>query len=141
MRNRKIFWALFLVVFLFAGGFMLHSAEAASVRVEFLNVQEGQTIDLAVGQTITFQVEVRADEEFTYALMLSDEQFPGKGIKLNGSDIETRTGYAILSLTATGKGSTANLPGGVAPVGLVVGVRYPGGVVYAERVDFYVRVP
>lgn len=141
MRNRKYIFIFILLVFLFAGSFMVHTVRAETVHVNFLNVVENGVVELGVGETVTFMVEVIADEAFTSALMLSDEQFPGKGIKLSGADIQTRSDYALLALSATGKASTADLPNGVAPVSLVVGVRYPGGYVLAERVNFFVRVP
>jgi hypothetical protein len=130
--------ALFL---LFASGIMVMKARAASVAIDFLNVSAGETIVLEVGESYTFETSVSADEVFISALMLSDEQFPGRGVFLNGNSMVTNADSALLTLTATGKKSTASLPGGVAPVALQVGVRYPGGIVFGSRVDFFIQVP
>ncbi len=141
MRINRIITVVFVFVLLFAGSFLLIHAHAASVSINFLNVNSGEVVDLAIGESFTLEAEVRADTPFISALMLSDEQFPGRGVFLNGNDIVTQSDQALLRLTARGKGSTADLPGGTAPVSLVVGVRYPGGIVFSERVDFFIRVP
>jgi hypothetical protein len=60
----------------------------------------------------------------------------------------------LLEITITGKNSTADMlgvcdwpepgycwPDGVAPVAIVAGMRYDGGVVYAEQFPFAVIVP
>ncbi|HUF39461.1 MAG TPA: hypothetical protein VMN57_13125 [Anaerolineales bacterium] len=138
---KKSFFAIIALTALLASGYTVLKARAAGAEIEFLNISPGQVLVLEVGESYTFETSVSADEVFLSALMLSDEQFPGRGVFLNGSDIATQTDSALLTLTATGKASTAELPGGVAPVALQVGVRYPGGIVFGERVDFFIQVP
>ena len=138
---KKPFFAIIALVVLLASGFLVLRARAAGVEIEFLNISPGQVLVLEVGESFTFESSVSADEVFLSAVMLSDEQFPGRGVFLNGNDIATQTDSALLTLTATGKNSTAELPGGVAPVALQVGVRYPGGIVFGDRVDFFIQVP
>jgi hypothetical protein len=138
---KKLVSALIVSVLLLVSGFLALKAKAASVQIEFLNISPGELLVLQVGESYTFETAVAADETFISALMLSDEQFPGRGVFLNGNDLATQTDSALLSLTATGKNSTADLPGGAAPVALVVGVRYPGGIVFGNRVDFFIQVP
>lgn len=125
--------------------FSVHEADASAaddgISIQFLDVSQGEVIHLDIGETRIFRVRVESDQTFINALMLSDEQFPGKGIRLSGADIATRAAEAELSLAATGKSSTADLPGGVAPVSFVVGVRYPGRLVQSQRVSFLVSVP
>jgi len=130
-----------VLIALLASGYLVFKARAAGVEIEFLNISPGQVLVLEVGESYTFETSVSADEVFLSALMISDEQFPGRGVSLNGSDIATQTDSALLTLTATGKNSTAELPGGLAPVALQVGVRYPGGIVFGDRVDFFIQVP
>ena len=138
---KKSIFAISILAVLLASGLLVMKARAATVLIEFLNISPGEILVLEVGESYTFETSVTADEVFISALMLSDEQFPGRGVFLNGNDIATQTNSALLTLTATGKNSTADLPGGVAPVALQVGVRFPGGIVFGSRVDFFIQVP
>ena len=138
---KKSIFAISILAVLLASGLLVMKARAATVLIEFLNISPGEILVLEVGESYTFETSVTADEVFTSALMLADEQFPGRGVFLNGNNIATQTNSALLTLTATGKNSTADLPGGVAPVALQVGVRFPGGIVFGNRVDFFIQVP
>lgn len=138
---KKSLFVLAVLAVLYASGLLVVKAMAAAVLIEFLNIDPGEVLVLDVGESYTFEASVSSDEVFLSALMLSDEQFPGRGVYLNGSDIATQTDTALLTLTATGKDSTADLPGGAAPVALQVGVRFPGGIVVGQRVDFFIQVP
>jgi hypothetical protein len=73
---------------------------------------------------------------------------------MGSPDIAGRGTSYLLRLTVTGKTSTAELfamcdwpepgdcwPEGVAPVSIVVGVRYRGGMVVAEAFPFAIVVP
>ena len=62
------------------------------------------------------------------------------GIFFAGNDTAHQTTSALLHLTVTGKDPTDFLPGGVCPIAVVAGVRYPGGIVYSERFDLNVLV-
>lgn len=138
---KKLLIAVICLFTLLASGLFILKARAATVLIEFLNISPDEVLVLEVGESYTFETSVSSDEVFISALMLSDEQFPGRGVFLNGGDIATQTDAALLTLTATGKNSTADLPGGVAPVALQVGVRFPGGIVVGNRVDFFIQVP
>jgi hypothetical protein len=78
---------------------------------------------------------------FNQATMLPDAYYPGRGVFFRGSDVAHRTTSAVLSLTVTGKNSTAGLPDGVAPLAVVAGARYRGGELHYQRFDFAVAVP
>lgn len=95
-------------------------------------------LELAVGESHTFDIAVTSDEKFVVALALTDQFFPGRGVFFAGSDRATRATTADLHLTIKGKEVTDFLPDGVAPVAIVVGVRYKGGIVLSERFDFFV---
>ncbi|MCI0395990.1 MAG: hypothetical protein L0332_08555 [Chloroflexi bacterium] len=96
---------------------------------------------LAVGESYTIDILIESDEPFQNAISLPDAFFPGRGVHFHGGDVATNATSAVLHMTVTGKNSTADLPGGVAPLALHVGVRYAGGILFAERWDFNVTVP
>ena len=107
-----------------------------------------------VGDTATVVVQVTSDQEFIFAQMLPTAWFPGRGVTAvnPGGDRDHMSTSATLEVTFTAKGSTADFPnegacptGGVAPVAVVAGVRYPGGLVVSQRFPesgfFCVAVP
>jgi hypothetical protein len=97
---------------------------------------------MSVGETSTVIVHVESDQEFISIQALPSFQFPGKGVMaVQGGDRAGRGTSATLELTFKAKGSTAALPGGVAPVHVVVGVRYGGGYVAVQEYIFNVAVP
>ncbi len=96
---------------------------------------------LAVGQSFTFDVLITSDQPFNLAMVHGDQQFPGKGIYYHGSDSANHATSALLHLTMTGKGSTAGLPGGVAPYAVVAGARFHGGITLMQVFNFTVAVP
>ena len=81
-----------------------------------------------------------SNEPFIQAIVLGDEYYPGRGVFFHGNDTANHATSALLHLTITGKEATDFLPDGVAPVAVVAGVRYKGGVVFSERFDFNVVV-
>lgn len=97
---------------------------------------------LKVGETYTVSVQVGSDQEFISALALPSFQFPGKGVvAVQGGDHSGRGTSAILEITFQAKSSTAEFPGGVAPVFVVAGVRYVGGYIAVQECVFNVTVP
>jgi len=108
---------------------------------------------LAVGESYTVDIQVTSDEPFIFALAMHDSYYPGRGVFFNTSDRAHWATFAVLHMTITGKNSTADLeavtdwpetedwPAGVAPLAIVVGVRYQGGEIYVQRFDFAVTVP
>jgi hypothetical protein len=116
------------------------AAVSPPVTIELLNLSGEGLLKLAVDESYTFDIEVTASEPFILAMVLGDQYYPGQGVFLHGIDAARRTTSALLHLTITGKESTDSLPDGVAPVAIVAGVRYQGGIVYSERFDFNVLV-
>jgi hypothetical protein len=125
------------------------------VKFKLLNPPpKNKPLELAAGETCTFDILVTSNEPFVLAIAMTDQYYPGRGVFWHGSDRATQGTEAVLHLTMTGKKSTADLaavcdwpepgycwPEGVAPVAIVVGVRYEGGITFSERFPFAVEVP
>jgi hypothetical protein len=124
------------------------------VTIELLNPPPDGLLELTVGESYTFVVEITSDEPFVLAAALTDAYYPGRGVYWHGGDRTTHNTTATLCLTMTGKNSTAGLkavddwPGlgsqwdaGVAPVSIVAGARYKGGLTVAQEFAFAVEVP
>jgi hypothetical protein len=95
-----------------------------------------------VGDTSTVIVHVGSNQKFLFAQALPSFQFVGKGVvAVQGGDHEGRGSSATLEVTFRAKSPTTRMPDGVAPVHLVLGVRYPGGYVAVQEYVFNVRVP
>ena len=116
------------------------AAAPAPITIELLNPPKKGLLELHVGESYTFDVEITSAEPFILAIALGDEYYPGRGIFFNGGDTAHQATYALLQLTVTGKEPTDFLPEGVCPIGVVAGARYPGGIVFSERFDMNVRV-
>lgn len=112
-----------------------------------------EPMQLAVGESRTFEIHVTSDEPFLMAAAMTDAYYPGRGVFWQGGDRTTRDTSAVLYLTITGKNSTADLaavcdwpapgdcwPEGVAPVSIAVGARYKRGVVVVQQHPFAVEV-
>lgn len=145
--------AMVLVALLLCTWVSLATA-APSTDIKLLNPPKKGVLELAVGESRTFYVEITSEDPFLLALAMSDAYYPGRGIHSPGGDRASQGTTALLELTITGKGSTADLPAvcdwpqpgdcwdeGVAPVSIVTGVRYPGGGVISEQFPFAVVVP
>ncbi len=117
------------------------SLSAASVPVPTITLVSGLPSAMNVGESYTVVVGVVSDQPFISAMALPDLQYPGKGVVARGGDHATRGITATLEVTFTAKSSTAQMPGGVDPLAVVVGVRYANGYVVSERFDFTVAVP
>jgi hypothetical protein len=115
-------------------------AAAAPITIELLNPPKKGLLELAVGESYTFDIEVTSTAPFIQAIVLGDEYYPGRGVFFHGNDIAHHTTSALLHLTIEGKEPTDFLPDGVAPAAVVAGVRFKGGVVFSERFDFNVHV-
>jgi hypothetical protein len=126
------------------------------VTISLLNPPPDGLLELAVGESYTFHVEVVSvsEEPFLWAVAMTDEYYPGRALYWHGQDRVNRDTSALLSLTMTGKKPTADLPAvcdwpepgvcwpeGVAPASIVVGVRFQGGGVAVEQFAFAVLVP
>ena len=94
-----------------------------------------------VGDRYTVVVEVTSDQPFLGVQAMPSFAYPGKGVvAFQGGDHAGRGTTAHVEVTFQAKSSTAKMENGVAPVYVVVGVRYPGGYVAAQEYLFYVAV-
>ena len=106
------------------------------------NLVQGLPSAMNVGEVQTVVIEVASDQEFISATALPSFQYPGKGVvAVQGGDRSGRGNSATLEVTFKAKSSTTRMEGGVAPVYVVVGVRYAGGYVAVQEYVFYVAVP
>ncbi|HET9590781.1 MAG TPA: hypothetical protein VFO91_18470 [Anaerolineales bacterium] len=134
---RKFFSVLCLTFLMVS----LLTAAAPAPDTTFTLVQ-GLPATMNVGEIYTVIVQVESDHEFISAMALPSFQFPGKGVvAVQGGDRAGRGTSATLEVTFKAKGSTADFPSGTAPVFVVVGVRYAGGLVVVQEYAFEVAVP
>jgi hypothetical protein len=115
-------------------------ASAQAPTITFVNPPAGGVLELNVGDSYTFEVQVNSDQPFLLAQMTFSQYYPGRYIFSKGFVVARRTSSATLRITITAKAPTAELPGGVNPVSLVTGVHYKGKVVFTEFFNFGVRV-
>jgi hypothetical protein len=115
---------------------------AASIPNTTFTLVQGLPLTMNAGETRTVIVHVESDQEFISIQALPSFQFPGKGVvAVQGGDRAGRGTSATIQLSFKAKGSTAAFPGGVAPVHVVLGVRYGGGYVAVQEYIFNVTVP
>jgi hypothetical protein len=130
------------------------AAAAPTVNIELLNPPPDGLLELAVGESYTFIVQISSDEPFVLAAAMTDAYYPGRGVYWHGGDRTVHDTSATLYLTMTGKRSTADLPAvcdwpgpgtcwpaGVAPASIVAGARFKGGLTLAQEFAFAVQVP
>jgi len=117
------------------------SLSAETVPTPKFKLVSGLPSVMQVGESYTVVIEVDSKQPFIWAMALPDLQYPGKGVVAQGGDHAAGGTSATLEVTFTAKSSTAEMPDGVAPVAVVVGVRYSNGYVVPERFDFTVTVP
>lgn len=115
---------------------------ATPVPVTTFTLVQGLPAVMNVGETYTVIVQVASDQPFTSVQAMPDFQYAGKGVVAVQGGARAGQGTNVtLQLTFKAKSSTAKMTGGVAPVGVMVGVRYGGGFVATQRYDFNVQVP
>ena len=103
---------------------------------------QGLPETMNVGETYSVIVQVESDQPFLFAQALPSFQYVGKGVvAVQGGDHAGGGTSATLEVTFRAKSPTTQMPNGVAPVYVVVGVRYPGGYVATQEYLFYVSVP
>ena len=137
---KKALSVLFAIVLL--GVFALPAqAQEPTTTITLLN-PPGDILTLEVGQSVTFDIQVSSDVEFLHARTDLNEYYPGRSVFSGGPSVIRRDTEGTLHLTLTGKTPTThqNIPDGIAPVEIVVGVRYKGGVVVVERFFFGIVV-
>jgi hypothetical protein len=141
-----------LILMVLMTGMLAAAAPLPNTSIELLEPEELRvlndpqapppTLTMNVGESLTVRIQVESDQEFISAMVLPSFQFPGKGVvAVQGGDHAGRGTSATLQITFKAKGSTAAMPGGVAPVHVVVGVRYDGGYVAVREYIFNVAVP
>ena len=119
----------------------LFTAAAPLPDTTFTLVQ-GLPETMNVGETYTVIVQVDSDQQFISAQALPSFQYPGKGVvAVQGGSRTGSSTSATLEITFLAKSPTARMENGVAPVFVVVGVRYAGGYVAVQRYGFNVAVP
>ena len=117
------------------------SAATPVPQTTFTLVQ-GLPETMSVGETVTVIVQVESDLPFTSVHANPSFQFPGKGVvAVQGGDRSGSGTTATVEITYKAKTDTSKMPGGVAPVYFVVGVRYGGGYVAVQEYVFNVTVP
>ena len=105
-------------------------------------IGDGLPASMNVGDQYTVVVEVTSDQLFLGVQAMPSFAYPGKGVvAVHGGDREGRGTTAQVEVTFEAKSSTSKMENGVAPVYVVVGVRYPGGYVAVQEYLFYVAVP
>jgi hypothetical protein len=115
---------------------------AAPLPDPTLRLVEGLPSTMNVGDTHTVVVQVDSDQPFISATALPSFQFPGKGVvAVQGGDRAGSGRSAVLEVTFKAKSPTTKMPNGIAPVHVVVGVRYGGGYVVVQDYVFNVTVP
>jgi hypothetical protein len=137
---KRLFSLFTLMIFLILMTGVLTAA--APLPVTTFTLIQGLPSTMNVGETYTVIVQVESDQEFISAQALPSFQFPGKGVvAVQGGDRAGSGTSATLVVTFKAKSSTVNFPSGVAPVFVVVGVRYAGGFVAVQEYAFNVTVP
>lgn len=138
---KRIFPSVFLALVLVLT--VVSTAAAAPVPMTTFTLVSGLPSTMNVGETFTVEVQVDSDVPFNAVQALPSFMFPGKGVvAVQGGDRAGRGTSATVEVTFQAKSSTAGFPGGgVAPVHVVVGVRYAGGFVAVKDYLFNVTVP
>jgi hypothetical protein len=109
-------------------------------NVTFTLVQ-GLPDTMQVGESYDVIVEVMSDTPFIFSGALPSAYYPGRYVVAAQGDHSGPGTSATLSVTFTAKGSTSELPDGVAPVAVAAGARFKGGYLASQRFDFLVAVP
>jgi hypothetical protein len=142
MTKRTVSFIALLVLSALLTGALTAARPLAVPTVNFQLIS-GLPSTMHVGETATVIVRVDSpDQDFLFAQMLPTAWFPGRGlVAVNvGGDRVLADSSATLEITFLAKGSTLDFPdegvcspGGMAPVAVAAGVRYPGGYVVSQR--------
>jgi hypothetical protein len=115
---------------------------AAPVPNTTFDLVQGLPESMNIGDEATVIVQVTSDQEFISVTALPSFEYAGKGVvAVQGGDRAGRGTSATLELTFKAKSSTSRMVNSVAPVHVVVGVRYGGGYVAVQEYVFDVTVP
>jgi hypothetical protein len=139
MSKRNISMIGLLTLMALLTGFL---TAAAPLPVTTFTLVQGLPAKMNVGETYTVIVQVDSDQPFISATALPSFQFPGKGVvAVQGGDRAGSGTSATLQVMFRAKSPTTKMPNGIAPVHVVVGVRYGGGYVVVKDYLFNVTVP
>lgn len=128
-----------VVLVLFVTGLL---TAAASLPEPTFTLVQRLPDTMNVGEKYTVKVAVASDQPFIGVQAMPSFAYPGKGVvAVQGGDHAGSGTSAIMEITFLAKSSTAKMVDGVAPVYVVVGVRYPGGYVAVQEYTFNVMVP
>lgn len=155
MKRSWIGSSLMLVALLLLSAPVSTVAAPPGVSIKLLNPPpKNKPMELAVGESYTFDIRIKSDEPFVLAMAMMDAYYPGRGVFSAGGDRAASGTSALLHLTITGREATAFLlavcdwpepgmcwPEGVAPLAIVVGVRFARGLTVAEQHPLSVVVP
>lgn len=94
---------------------------------------------MVIGQSYTFEVMITSDIPFKSVTARGD--YSSRCVVSHGGARSGEGTSAYLTVRWTPKESTAELPGGVAPVAVDVNVRFHGGVEVSQRYEYNVIVP
>jgi hypothetical protein len=127
--------------------------EIPNVTITVTGLPKNKPLVLAVGESATFEIQISSDQPFVNAAAMPDSYYPGRGVLWNGPDQTAQGTEATLYLTVTAKDSTFDLaavcgwpaPGdcwdaGEAPLAIVAGARFAGGLSAGEVFPFSVIV-
>lgn len=153
MKKHLVTMSVVAMVVLLVCAASVQAQDPPDVRFR-IRPHPGNLLELEVGESQTFEIQITSDEPFLWAMAMTDSYYPGRGIFSPGGDRAGQGTEAVLYITLTGKNSTADLPAvcdwpepgdcwpeGVAPVSIRAGVRFPGGLAVPERFTFGVVVP
>jgi hypothetical protein len=130
-----------LVLVLFITGLLIAADPLPNPTITLVD-DIGLPPTMNVGEKVTVKVDVTSDQPFLGVQAMPSYAYPGKGVvAVQGGDHARGGTSARLEVTFQAKSSTAKMENGMAPVHLVVGVRYPGGYVAVQEYLFYVTVP
>ena len=154
MKKLLTVFSLLVVAVLLLGISSSQAADAPDVKIRLRKLPPVGLLELDVGESHTFEVHISSDEPFVIATAMTDSYYPGRGVSWSRSNVVNHDNYAVITLTVTGKASTSGLfavcdwpepgycwPEGVAPVSIVAGARFSGGMVVAEAFTFAIIVP
>ena len=77
---KKVFSTIGVVVAIALLTCMASSAAADSTRIELLNPPPDDLLELEVGETYTFDIEIKHGTEFILAMAMPDVYYPGRAI-------------------------------------------------------------
>ena len=135
--------ALMLLSALMTGAWTLPAPAVAPTPNVTFTLLSGLPATMNVGETATVIVQIDSNQEFVFAKMLPSFYYPGRLVRAvnTGGDRTGAGTTAILEVSFTAIASTAGYPGGVAPVWVVAGAHFQGGLSVGQKFAFDVAVP